>query len=101
MSALATTIASFGAISGGALNTLFPNDLFYLDRGNDSCGGFSINTVFNSNDPNPTFAMRYAYMYSHSNGILDFFVESEINLAHRDWEDTAAKEYMIYMSIMI
>ena len=97
MSALATTIASFGAISGGALNTLFPNDLFYLDRGNDSCGGFSINTVFNSNDPNPTFAMRYAYMYSHSNGILDFFVESEINLAHRDWEDTAAKRiYDIY-----
>ena len=41
--------------------------------------------------------MRYAYMYSHSNGILDFFVESEVNLANRDWEDTAAKRiYNVY-----
>tara|TARA_R110001606_G_scaffold57413_1_gene138488 strand:+ start:2264 stop:8611 length:6348 start_codon:yes stop_codon:yes gene_type:complete len=83
------------------LNELYPNDLFYLDRGNDSCSALnSFASVFglvNNPDPNPIFAMRYAYMYSHSNGILDFFVESEINLDHRDWEDTKAKRiYDVY-----
>ena len=33
------------------------------------------------------FSVRNAYMYTHVNGINDFFVESEINVAHRDWED--------------
>jgi hypothetical protein len=48
-------------------------------------------------DPNPMFAMRFAYMYSHSNGILDFFVESEVNLAQRDWEDRQdARIYDVY-----
>lgn len=61
-----------------------PNDLFYLDRG-DSC--FKLTNIFSNSDPNPAFAMRYAYMYTHVNGILDFFTESEINLAQRDWED--------------
>ena len=109
MTRLAQAISTFNlsessgenGISDTNLNALFPNDLFYLDRGNDSCGGLSIDTVFGTGvggaDPNPKFAMRYAYMYSHSNGILDFFVESEINLAHRDWEDSAAKRiYDIY-----
>ena len=64
-----------------------PNDLFYLDRGSNSCPGVNLNSVFNNDDPNPAFAMRYAYMYTHVNGVLDFFVESELNLAHRDWED--------------
>ena len=51
-----------------------------------------LGAILNNTDPNPMFAMRFAYMYSHSNGILDFFVESEINLAQRDWEDTRAKQ---------
>ena len=106
---LANAIASLGTseaaepdFAASTVNALFPNDLFYLDRGENSCSAYNsfINIIglgSDTSDPNPTFAMRYAYMYSHSNGILDFFVESEINLAQRDWEDTAAKRiYDIY-----
>ena len=32
------------------------------------------------------FNLKYGYMYTHCNGINDFFVESEINVAQRDWE---------------
>lgn len=96
MTKLARKIASLGLTSSSGIDALLPNDLFYLDRGNDSCGN-SINSIINNSDPNPMFAMRYAYMYSHSNGILDFFVESEINLANRDWEDRAeARIYDVY-----
>ena len=104
MTRLANAITSFGLTeltNADELNALLPNDLFYLDRGNDSCSAF--NSIFNifpgsdNGDPNPIFAMRYAYMYSHSNGILDYFVESEVNLAQRDWEDTKAKRiYDVY-----
>lgn len=70
----------------GLANTqnALPNDLFYLDRG-DSCSTFG--SMFSSSDPNPAFAMRYAYMYTHCNGVLDFFIESELNIVQRDWED--------------
>ena len=56
-----------------------PNDLFYLDRGDGNCiGGFG--SLFGNKGGNPMFSMRYGYMYTHCNGILDFFVESEVNL---------------------
>ena len=41
--------------------------------------------------------MEFAYMYTHTNGILDFYVESEVNLDQRDWEDHPAKQiYDVY-----
>ncbi len=96
MSVLAGEIASIGLTSTGSLDAIYPSDLFYLDRGSNSCGT-GLGSLFNSTDPNPVFAMRYAYMYSHTNGILDFFVESEINLANRDWEDRQdARIYDVY-----
>jgi hypothetical protein len=97
MSTLAEEIASLGFASSGELDNVFPNDLFYLDRGSNSCAS-GLNAIFGgSGDPNPKFAMRYAYMYTHVNGILDFFVESEVNLANRDWEDrTEARIYDVY-----
>ena len=96
LSKLAQNIATLGLSSiGDSTDPTLPNDLYYLDRGSDSCSPVGIGSVFNrTGDPNPVLAMRYAYSYSHSNGILDFFVESEINLAQRDWEDT--KEKRIY-----
>jgi hypothetical protein len=82
---LGQEIASFSAAS---TNDPLPNDLFYLDRGDSSCGSGLIGGILgNSSDPNPAFAMRYAYMYTHVNGVQDFFVESEYNLAQRDWDD--------------
>ena len=97
MSAMAGEIASLTLISTSSLNAIYPSDLFYLDRGSNSCAS-GISAIFGAaGDPNPKFAMRYAYMYSHSNGILDFFVESEVNLANRDWEDRQeARIYDVY-----
>ena len=92
-------IMTAAGVSENSIDPVLPNDLFYLDRGTGTCTIAGLGNIFDTNpsDPNPIFAMRYAYMYSHSNGILDFFVESEINLAQRDWEDTKAKRiYDIY-----
>ena len=69
-----------------------PNDLFYLDRGSGSCVN-GLGQIFQNKGGNPAFSMRYGYMYTHCNGILDFFTESEINLALRDWEDTPEGRY--------
>ena len=88
-SELATLIITLGL---GNQDNPFPNDLFYLDRGTNSTAS-GLNAVFNSSDPNHAFAMTYAYMYTHVNGIQDFYVESEYNLAHRDWEDMPEKRH--------
>ena len=95
---LADQIIGFGVFTPGELSAAMPGDLFYLDRGNDSCNGSAWSSIFgNNNDPNPALAMEFAYMYSHTNGILDFFVESEINLDQRDWEEPPAKQiYSVY-----
>ena len=78
-----TTTSSYGGWA--------PNDLFYLDRHASSIG-FKM-PLFNDSDPNPMFSMKYGYMYTHVNGIQDFFVESELNIAQRDWEDRADKRH--------
>ena len=43
------------------------------------------------------YIMDNPYMYTHINGIQDFFVESEINLAQRDYfEEPDKRFYDIY-----
>lgn len=75
------------------LQNSLPNDLFYLDRPSSSTGINAWN-IAGENSIVPLFAMDYAYMYTHVNGIQNFYVESEINLAQRDWEDEP--RYRIY-----
>ena len=89
---LANKIINFGIGSSSSVNALLPNDLYYLDRGQSSCSTNWLNIFGRDGDKNPAFAMEFAYSYSHSNGMLDFFVESEINLAQRDWEDPPARQ---------
>ena len=85
---LANEIITLGfASSSNAL----PNDLFYLDRGDNTCGG--LGNLFGGNGLNTAYAMKHAYMYTHVNGIQDFFVESEYNLAQRDWGETNEKRF--------
>lgn len=64
------------------LQNALPNDLYYLDRPSSSVGlgMFSIKS-----GRLPLFSMKNTYMYTHVNGINEFYVESEINVAHRDW----------------
>lgn len=94
VSALAREISTLG-FSPGSFADAFPTDKYYLDRGEDNCQSASlIGSLFGGgNDLNPAFAMKYAYMYTHVNGIQEFFVESEINLANRDWEDLPSKRF--------
>ena len=97
ISGLAGEVASLGFASGPWQDKV-PTDRYYLDRGNDNCQSTSLfGSIFGSfdtgGDPNPAYNMRYAYMYTHVNGINEFFVESEINLAYRDWEDMPAKRF--------
>lgn len=68
---LAQEITTFGFEDGPGLTDVLPNDLFYLDRG-DSCG-FSFLSIFGNKGGNSAFAMRYGYMYTHVNGVLDFY----------------------------
>ena len=44
----------------------------------------SIDNAESVAEPGSRFAVRDAFMYTHNNGVLDFFVESELNLAFRD-----------------
>jgi hypothetical protein len=92
MSNLARAIASFGVTFTG-FDSILPNDQFYLDRGSGTCTT-GISNIFNNNGAdklNGVFNMVHAYFYTHCNGILNFFVESEVNLANRDWVDEPAK----------
>ena len=39
------------------------------------------------------FVLKTGYMYTHNCGINDFWVESSINLAYRDWEEPTRKRH--------
>ena len=39
------------------------------------------------------FVVKTGYMYTHNCGINDFYVESSLNLAYRDWEEVDRKRH--------
>ena len=75
-------------------------------------GGTPIATDFNNTDltpPDPpyeaatdtdnhggVFVVTEHYMYTHNNGVQDFFVESEINTAFRDYSDSIVTRHYDY-----
>ena len=65
----------FSGLFGG--DQALPNDFHHLDRRTLS----------------GAFMVRYAYMYLFNSGIRDFYVESELNLAYRDYEDNPGKRH--------
>jgi hypothetical protein len=90
----ATLGATIGEIVGGAAgvavsigdfnNAILPNDYAHLDRSKSDC-----NTKI-------SFGIYNAYFYLFCNGVRDFYVESEINLAHRDHDDQIASRHYDY-----
>ena len=81
-------VAKITSFDWNDLNLAFPSGLFYLDRRTDSLASSDSGLLTEASEGNmPLFSMANAYMYVHCNGIQDFFVESEVNLAQRDWED--------------
>ena len=96
---------------GNGFDSGMPNNLYYLDRhpntvgvgsliGNNipasqissGEGSFNVNTEVSTRIM-PRYAMDNSYMYTHINGVQDFFVESEINLAQRDYQEPPARRF--------
>jgi hypothetical protein len=75
----ATATASAAAFAAVSLTTwknkTLPNDYAHLDRSSANCSSLK----------NISFFIKDSYFYLFANGVRDFFVESEINLAQRDW----------------
>ena len=42
---------------------------------------------------NLSFIQKNAYMYLFNSGVRDFYVESEVNCAYRDWDDQKAERF--------
>jgi hypothetical protein len=110
LSELVRYIIGFGWIAttgGGAVETILPNQAFFLDRSgsdaaqdaggaNPAAGGTPTNSgddIENDNGGRSLFHIKQGYMYTHCNGIQDFFVESTLNMGLRDYEDTDAKRH--------
>ncbi len=55
------------------------NSSNYQGAGNAATGGL--------------FVWKYGYIYTHNCGINDFWVETDINLAYRDWEEEKRKRH--------
>lgn len=77
-----TWVSSFGGV--GFSDVITPRDYYVLDGPSDcsTLGGFLSNSFkFNKN----------GWFYLFNSGVRDFFVESEINLAQRDYGDIEAQ----------
>lgn len=61
-----------------SLTPKVPDDKSHLDCGT----GKKLKDLLKS-----SFTVKDKYFYLSNNGIIDFYVESEINLANRDWEE--------------
>ncbi len=123
LSEMVRNIASFGFLTGtntsGIANAM-PSGKYFLDRptGGNTANDYDDDDLTNSNgstltaaggpsntnQPNQTnpgtdtggrsiFHIKNGYMYTHCNGINEFYVESTINTALRDWEDVDKKRH--------
>jgi hypothetical protein len=63
---------------------VLPNDLAHLDRKSSDCS------------KKISFVINQAYFYLFNSGIRDFFVESEINLAQRDYDELDSQRHYDY-----
>ena len=51
-------------------------------------------------DKNGFFYLKRGHFYLFNSGVRDFFVESEVNVAYRDWEDELGKRHYDYNSFI-
>lgn len=76
------------------MNGPYPRYWVNFERGNYSL--FSSNSTgfrhLNGRESS-TFYVKKGYFYLFCNGVRDFFVESEVNVALRDWEDLDSKRH--------
>lgn len=75
------------------INVAYPR--FWIDSNKQNFDLFknaSINRHLDERD-SATFYVKKGFFYLFHSGVRDFFVESEINLAHRDWEEEISKRH--------
>jgi hypothetical protein len=48
---------------------------------------------YDADESGGLFVVTGGYMYVHNSGVQDFYVETDINLAYRDWEDVPRKRH--------
>jgi len=78
------SVAAFGAVSLATWkNKTLANDYAHLDRSSANCSSLK----------NISFFIKDSYFYLFANGVRDFFVESEINLAQRDWGEPLSERH--------
>lgn len=76
-----TGAGSLAAIAAGSWkDKVLPNDYRHLDRMRSDCRS------------RVAFGIEDAYFYLFANGVRDFFVESEVNLAQRDWGEQLSQQ---------
>lgn len=81
-----------GGISAGAISLetfksqVLPNDYFHLDRRKSDC------------QKQVSFGVSNGYFYLFANGVRDFYCESEINLAQRDWGEALNERHYDHKS---
>ena len=75
------------------MNIAFPR--YWIDTNKSNYALFknaSVNRHLDERESSVFFVSK-GYFYLFFNGIRDFYVESEINLAHRDWEEDPSKRH--------
>lgn len=81
-SGLASSVANlFGSSSANPSTLVTPRDYYNLNA--DVCIPFGLNYF-----KNLSFDVKYAWFYLFNSGVKDFYVESEINIDLRDWDET-------------
>jgi hypothetical protein len=67
----------------------------YWINNQDSHSFFSVASDYRALDyrDSSTFFVKRGYFYLFNSGVRDFFVESEVNVAYRDWEDDIPKRH--------
>jgi len=77
--------------------TYLPSDMYALDApifsGTGNTGSIQAFAEILSGLGAGLFGVVKAFMYTHINGVQDFFVESELNIANRDWLDQEGKRH--------
>ena len=62
----------------------FPGDYYHFD-------GNILNTALSI--VNPAMGIKKSYMYLFNSGVRDFYVESEVNVGLRDWDEQKAERF--------
>jgi hypothetical protein len=77
----------------GGFSTILPNDKAHLDRVPDI--PFTLQSIISTITSlfTPSFRIKPGYFYLFQSGVRDFYCESEVNIAFRDWGDLPEQRF--------